>query len=163
MGHRHRGPPDRGRQRQQRLVALGAHARLGLQGVQRRLLRQLASLARGRRLENSDWSVILQQKAETISDFQKHDRFDMDPYTESLLRSLKRNGVEYSDIMIKGPDTLAVGRLVLDPFSATLYSSSPVTFGQIEQLIEDGFTMDEAIERVAFPEAQHDYALEAAE
>ena len=114
-------------------------------------------------LENSDWSVILQQKAETISDFQKHDRFDMDPYTESLLRSLKRNGVEYSDIMIKGPDTLAVGRLVLDPFSATLYSSSPVTFGQIEQLIEDGFTMDEAIERVAFPEAQHDYALEAAE
>ena len=114
-------------------------------------------------LENSDWSVILQQKAETISDFQKHDRFDMDPYTESLLRSLKRNGVEYSDIMIKGPDTLAVGRLVLDPFSATLYSSSPVTFGQIEQLIEDGFTMDEAIERVAFPEAQHDYTLEAAE
>jgi conjugal transfer ATP-binding protein TraC len=114
-------------------------------------------------LENSDWSVILQQKAETISDFQKHDRFDMDPYTESLLRSLKRNGVEYSDIMIKGPDTLAVGRLVLDPFSATLYSSSPVTFGQIEQLIEDGFTMDEAIERVAFPEAQHGYALEAAE
>ena len=87
----------------------------------------------------------------------------MDPYTESLLRSLKRNGVEYSDIMIKGPDTLAVGRLVLDPFSATLYSSSPVTFGQIEQLIEDGFTMDEAIERVAFPEAQHGYALEAAE
>ena len=114
-------------------------------------------------LENSDWSVILQQKAETISDFQKHDRFDMDPYTESLLRSLKRHGVEYSDIMIKGPDTLAVGRLVLDPFSATLYSSSPATFGQIEQLMEDGFTMDEAIERVAFPEAQHDYALEAAE
>ena len=32
-----------------------------------------------------------------------------------------------------------------------------------EQLIEDGFTMDEAIERVAFPEAQQDYALEAAE
>ncbi|MDC7286044.1 hypothetical protein NXH56_08785, partial [Bifidobacterium thermophilum] len=69
-------------------------------------------------LENSDWSVILQQKPETIADFQKHGRFDMDPYTEALLRSLKRSGTDYSDVMIKGPDTLAVGRLVLDPYSA---------------------------------------------
>ena len=36
LGHRHRRPPDRGRQRQQRLVAVGAHAGLGLQGVERR-------------------------------------------------------------------------------------------------------------------------------
>jgi len=103
-------------------------------------------------LENSDWSVILMQKPDTISDFQKHGRFDMDPYTESLLRSLKRNGAEYSDIMIKGPDSQAVGRLVLDRYSATLYSSSPQTFAAIEHLIEQGLSMDEAIERVAFPE-----------
>ena len=110
-------------------------------------------------LENSDWSVILQQKPETISDFQKHDRFDMDGYTESLLRSLKRNGTDYSDILIKGPDTLAVGRLVLDPYSATLYSSSPQTFAAIERFIEAGLSMDEAIERVAYPDSY----LEAAE
>ncbi|MDQ2765338.1 MAG: type-IV secretion system protein TraC, partial [Pseudomonadota bacterium] len=103
-------------------------------------------------LENSDWSVILQQKPDTISDFQKHGRFDMDSYTESLLRSLKRNGAEYSDILIKGPDSMAVGRLVLDRYSATLYSSSPQVFARIEQFIEQGFSMDEAIERVAFPE-----------
>lgn len=103
-------------------------------------------------LENSDWSVILMQKPDTISDFQKNGRFDMDPYTESLLRSLKRNGAEYSDIMIKGPDSQAVGRLVLDKYSATLYSSSPQTFAAIEHLIETGMSMDEAIERVAYPE-----------
>ena len=114
-------------------------------------------------LENSDWSVILQQKPETISDFQKHDRFDMDPHTEALLRSLKRSGSDYSDIMIKGPDTLAVGRLVLDPYSATLYSSSPAVFGHIDRLIEEGFSMDEAIEQVAFPHRSHDLPLEAAE
>ncbi len=114
-------------------------------------------------LENSDWSVILQQKPETISDFQKHDRFDMDPHTEALLRSLKRSGSDYSDIMIKGPDTLAVGRLVLDPYSATLYSSSPAVFGRIERLIEDGFSMDEAIEQVAFPDLGQHHRLEAAE
>lgn len=110
-------------------------------------------------LENSDWSIILQQKPETIGDFQKHGRFDMDPYTESLLRSLKRSGTEYSDIMIKGPETMAVGRLVLDPYSATLYSSSPQVFGEIEQWIARGLSMDEAVERVAYPQEW----LEAAE
>ena len=103
-------------------------------------------------LENSDWFVILQQKAETIADFKKHDRFEMDDYTDALLRSLKRNGVEYSDVMIKGPDTLAVGRLVLDPYSATVFSSSPRTFATIHELLAQGVPMDTAIERVAFPD-----------
>nr|WP_230771711.1 type IV secretion system protein TraC [Sphingomonas sp. Leaf4] len=103
-------------------------------------------------LENSDWSVILQQKAETIADFKKLGRFDMDDHTDALLRSLKRQGVEYSDVMIKGPDTLAVGRLVLDPYSATVYSSSPRTFAAIRELVAQGLSMDAAIERVAYPE-----------
>jgi len=103
-------------------------------------------------LENSDWFVILQQKAETIADFKKHDRFEMDDYTDALLRSLKRQGSEYSDVMIKGPDTLAVGRLVLDPYSATVYSSSPRTFAAIHDLLAQGLTMEEAIERVAYPD-----------
>src|SRR3546814_532561 len=100
---------------------------------------------------NSDWFVILQQKPETIADFKKHDRFEMDDYTDALLRSLKINGREYSDILIKGPETLAVGRLVLDPFSATVYSSSPAIYAAIEALVARGLSMDEAIERVAFP------------
>ena len=101
-------------------------------------------------LENSDWSLILQQKPETISDFAKHDRFEMDGHTEALLRSLKRHGGEYSDVLIKGPDTLAVGRLVLDRFSATLYSSSPTVFAAIEAAVAAGASVEEAVERVAF-------------
>jgi conjugal transfer ATP-binding protein TraC len=103
-------------------------------------------------LENSDWSVVLQQKEETINDLAKHQRFEMDSYTESLLRSLKRNGTEYSDILIKGPETLAVGRLVLDPYSATLYSSSPHIFARIEALVRAGHPLADAVESVAFPE-----------
>ena len=102
-------------------------------------------------LENSDWFVILQQKPESISDFMKHDRFEMSASTETLMRSLKRNGVEYSDVMIKGPETLAVGRLVLDPYSATIYSSSPKVFADIEALVAQGLPMEAAIERVAYP------------
>ena len=47
---------------------------------------------------------------------------------------------------------LAVGRLVLDPYSATLFSSSPKTFAAIDGLIAEGLSMDEAIERIAFPD-----------
>ncbi len=103
-------------------------------------------------LENSDWSIVLQQKEETINDLAKHQRFEMDSYTEMLIRSLKRNGTEYSDVLIKGPETLAVGRLVLDPYSATLYSSSPYVFAQIEDLVREGVDLADAIERVAFPD-----------
>ncbi len=103
-------------------------------------------------LENSDWSIVLQQKEETINDLAKHQRFEMDHYTESLLRSLKRNGTEYSDVLIKGPETLAVGRLVLDPYSATLYSSSPRVFSEIEDKVRGGLALPDAIERVAFPD-----------
>jgi conjugal transfer ATP-binding protein TraC len=101
-------------------------------------------------LENSDWMVILQQKPETIADFRKSDRFEMDDYTDALLRSLKRNGSDYSDLLIRGPDTQAVCRLVLDPFSATLYSSSPQVYAQIEAEVERGTSMADAIEMVAY-------------
>ncbi|NBW75738.1 MAG: type IV secretion system protein TraC [Sphingomonadaceae bacterium] len=103
-------------------------------------------------LENSDWSIVLQQKEETVNDLVKHQRFEMDPYTEMLVRSLKRNGTEYSDVLIKGPETLAVGRLVLDPYSATLYSSSPHVFARIEELVHSGMDLADAIEAVAFPD-----------
>ncbi|MFM2099261.1 MAG: type-IV secretion system protein TraC [Pseudomonadota bacterium] len=103
-------------------------------------------------LENSDWFLILQQKPESISDFMKLDRFEMSPGDETLMRSLKRNGTEFSDIMIKGPETLASGRLVLDPYSATIFSSSPRVFAEIEALVNSGLPMEAAIERVAYPD-----------
>ena len=103
-------------------------------------------------LENSDWMLILQQKPETIADFKKHERLEMDAATETMIRSLKRNGTEYSEVFIKGPETQALGRLVLDPFSATVFSSSPDTFARIEALLEIGLPIDAAIERVAFPD-----------
>ena len=113
-------------------------------------------------LENSDWFLVLAQKAETISGFRNSDRFEMSGYSEALMRSLKRNGIDYSDILIRGPETETVARLVLDPFSGTLYSSSPDVFAEIEALVEQGYPMGEAIEAVAFPE-MHAPMLEAAE
>ena len=111
-----------------------------------------------RRLEaeanrNLEVMWLLQRLApdfKTIADFRKSERFEMDNHTDALLRSLKRHGTEYSDLLIRGPETQTVCRLVLDRFSATLYSSSPATFAEIEQALHQGSAMADAIESVAF-------------
>ena len=54
--------------------------------------------------------------------------------------------------MIRGPETLALGRLVLDPYSATVFSSSPQVFAAVERLVDCGFPMAQAIERIAYPD-----------
>ena len=100
-------------------------------------------------LENSDWMLVLQQKAETIADFRANARLDMDDRTETLIRSLKRSGTEYSEVFIKGPETEAVGRLVLDPFSATIYSSDPDTYAAIQDCERRGHSLADAIGIVA--------------
>jgi conjugal transfer ATP-binding protein TraC len=100
-------------------------------------------------LENSDWMLILQQKPETIADLRKSERLDMDDRTESLIRSLKRSGNEYSEVFIRGPEVQALGRLVLDRFSATLFSSSPDTYAAIEAQLAGGASTADAIAAVA--------------
>ncbi|GGI88103.1 conjugal transfer protein TraC [Polymorphobacter multimanifer] len=112
-------------------------------------------------LENSDWMLILQQKPETIADFKRLGRLEMDAGTETLIRSLKRNGTEYSEVFIKGPETQSLGRLVLDPYSATVFSSSPATFARIEAMVGDGMTIAQAVERIAFPGLEVPHALAA--
>lgn len=102
-------------------------------------------------LENSDWMLILQQKPETIADFKRASRLDMDDRTETLIRSLKRSGADYSEVFIKGPEVESIGRLVLDGYSATLFSSSPDTFAKIDAELARGMQLAEAIERIAFP------------
>ena len=126
-------------------------------------------------LENSDWFVILEQKPETIAQFAKAERFEMNAHIEEQMRSLKRKGNLYSDVMIRGPETLGLGRLVIDPFSAVIFSSSPATYGRIEDLRAEGHDLVDIIYHVSegrplprgmeLPDAQaseHDHAEAAA-
>lgn len=120
-------------------------------------------------LENSDWMLVLQQKPDTINAFKADGKLDLDAHSEAVLRSLRRHGNEYSEVYIHGPDNRALGRLVLDPFSATIFSSSPRTFAEIQHMVASGMTLGQAVTKVAWKDGPPNYdtddeiMLEAAE
>ncbi len=107
-------------------------------------------------LENSDWMLVMQLKPETIGSLATTGRLEMDEMTKRLIHSLSRNGTEYSELFIIGPETKATGRLVLDPFSAKAFSSSPQDFAAIMRMRDAGIGIADAVERLAFPEASED-------
>ena len=52
-------------------------------------------------------------------------------------------------MLIMGPHGRHVGRLVLDPFSATIYSSDPDTYAAIQDCERRGHSLADAIRIVA--------------
>lgn len=100
--------------------------------------------------ENSDWTILLRMKPEPLAQVLKNDRLSIDEETADLIRSLAVVDGEYSELLIMGPHGRHVGRLVLDPFSATLYSSSAETFAEIDRLEASGMSVEDAVEQIAF-------------
>lgn len=99
--------------------------------------------------DNADWMCLLSQKDESIKLLKNSDRLAMDPAMERTLRSLRTEQGQYAEIMIKGPKGFAVGRLLLDPFSQTLYSTKAEEFSAVQTLVEQGWNLKDAVLKVA--------------
>jgi conjugal transfer ATP-binding protein TraC len=99
--------------------------------------------------DNADWMCLLSQKDESIKLLKNSDRLAMDPAMERTLRSLRTEQGQYAEIMIKGPKGFAVGRLLLDPFSQTLYSTKAEEFSAVQTLVEQGLSLKDAVLKVA--------------
>lgn len=99
--------------------------------------------------DNADWMCLLSQKDESIKLLKNSDRLAMDPAMERTLRSLRTEQGKYAEIMIKGPKGFAVGRLLLDPFSKVLYSTKADEFAAVQSLIDQGWSLKDAIQKVA--------------
>lgn len=99
--------------------------------------------------ENSDWVCLLGQKEESIHQMKESGRIRMDAHMERTLNSIKTIHGEYSEVMIKGPAGYAIGRLILDPFSQTLYSSKGEEYAAVKAIVDSGCSLEEAIEYVA--------------
>lgn len=104
-------------------------------------------------IENSDWSVVLRLKPEALEQFRKNDRLQADHATMEFLKSLRMDPGVFAEMLIKGPGARFLARLVLDPFSVTLYSTKPEIYAAIEQLQAQGVELHEAVRRVAFQDS----------
>lgn len=100
----------------------------------------------------SSWKCILKQEDDVITALKSHPQlqaFAGDEYKEALLRSIHSKPPHYSEVAIFGPGIHGiVGRLRLDPFSRLLYSTNPQEYQMIENIIGQGFSIENAIEKV---------------
>ena len=104
-------------------------------------------------LENSDWQVMLRLKAEALDQLRNDTRLSIDEAGMQLLKSLKTSEGEYSELMIQGPQGRCVGRLVLDRYSVTLYSTKPQVYAAVQNYRAAGMPLHEAVRCVAYGEA----------
>ncbi|AMJ49816.1 TraC family protein [Cereibacter sphaeroides] len=96
-------------------------------------------------LQNSDWTVLLAQKAETIDRLVQDRRLSVSPHIAGQLKSLQSVKGLFSEMGVKGPNGWFFGRLLLDPFSLAIYSSKGSTVEKINRLKDQGYTTVEAI------------------
>lgn len=100
-------------------------------------------------IENTDWYCFLAQKEESISQIKKSSRVELTVDQERTMKSLQVVDGKFSEVMIKGPGICVVGRLILDPFSMALYSSTGKNYARLHELIESGLSIEEATQTVA--------------
>ena len=96
--------------------------------------------------ENSDWRIFLPQKPESIDLLKQDKKLSINEYQENILRNIKKSN-QFSELVISGPDTFTVGRLICDPYSIMLYSSKAEHFQRKKELIDSGMSVAAAIEQ----------------
>lgn len=101
-------------------------------------------------IENSDWSIVLRLKPEALEQFRSSDRLQADHATMEFLKSLRMEPGVYAEMLVRGPGARFLARLVLDPFSVTLYSTKAEVYAEIDRLVRSGVELHEAVRRVAF-------------
>lgn len=99
--------------------------------------------------ENSDWVVMLSQKKESIEMLKQTKKVVMDDFLEEVLKDLKRLGELYSELVIYGPRGSATGRMILDKFSVSLYSSSADDWAKINSYVAQGLNLEDAVASLA--------------
>lgn len=96
-------------------------------------------------LQNSDWTVFLAQKPETIDRLEANKRLSIPMGFGTRLKSLTSVPGQFSEMAIKGADGWAFGRLLLDPFSLAVFSSKGSTVENLNRRKAAGMSTVEAL------------------
>jgi len=99
--------------------------------------------------ENCGWKIVLKTSTAGV-DAADQMRVFPDEYSKRCARNITVSRGEYSEALILGGGTYSLGRLVLDPFSISLFTSTAEEVAAIERLQKDqGMSLEEAIYKVS--------------
>ncbi|MAP25073.1 MAG: type-IV secretion system protein TraC [Rickettsiales bacterium] len=102
--------------------------------------------------ENASHKAILKQTPEAITAFKEHPHlkeYVASDWSMRLLKSVHVSSPHYSEVALYSPGVKGVvGRLMLDPFSALLFSTNATDYKPIDEQIHQGVPILEAIENV---------------
>lgn len=93
--------------------------------------------------ENSAWKIILPPNS--LTDFESHSEFKE---KIPLIRSLSFERGQYSEMLLSSAGIDIVGRLMLDPFSAAVFSTESNDFNFIKKQEEQGIEMERIIDNL---------------
>ena len=97
-------------------------------------------------LSNSTWTVLLQQNKTDLGNFRNSEAFKD---KLSLIESISFVPGKFSEMLLYTNGVAVVGRLLLDKYSATLYSTDAADYSALETMQKQGMSLDEAIEELS--------------
>ena len=99
-------------------------------------------------LENAAWVLMLNQVPEAIQQLSASKKLAITAQKEAKMKSVKTVAGKYAEILISSSKGYTVGRLLLDPFSLMLYSTKPDEFAAVNDLLEQGYSVEDAVQRL---------------
>lgn len=98
---------------------------------------------------NSNWKCILKQDNVLLSQLCQTGKLNFTESMQKAAESLKKVDNEYSEIMITDSQgNYSIVRLILDPFSQLLYSTTAEEYARLKVLTRSGKSIQEAINQV---------------
>lgn len=75
----------------------------------------------------------------------KDNLLEQDDFGMRILKTVKSNPPKYSEIFMETPFGIGVARLLVDPYSYYMYTSSAKEISEIEDMVKGGMTYDDAV------------------
>lgn len=99
-------------------------------------------------IANSAHTIMLKQKDSTLNALAAGDNAEFSRQLADMLKTVHTAPGRYSEVYVKTAFGAGIGRFVVDPFRALLYSTAPKDVAAVEAYTKTGMPMKEAIDRV---------------
>ena len=111
--------------------------------------------------ESLAFKMFLEQDKEAIEEAKNTGRLSLDFFAEELMKTIKKRGTNYSEVMVMHKNKVMISRLKLDPFSALLYSSDQASKNKILETrrkyqLDELETVDFLTRTTEMPDISHD-------